>query len=872
MKKLIFTTLAILLMSIIGLAQNNTMYIMKNGVIVGEYNVEVDVDSIIFYNPEALTSNTFTDSRDGTVYKIIEIGNQTWMAENLKYLPEVMNPDVDSQTLPCYYVYDYHNGIASEAKQTKNYNTYGALYNWVAAQNSCPDGWHLATDSEWEELENYLADNGYNYDGTIGGGRDKIAKAVASGTGWVSQNSEGAPGSSSNPEYINKSGFSALPGGFRGYGVLGSMSSLEVWGYWWTGTTNENSSDQAYIRYMNCGQEYISKSDYRKEAGFSVRCIKDYNAQQPSTEYALTLSATPYNGGTISGGGNYEAGTSVTIVATPAINYEFVNWTGDVQYLSNATLETAVVTMPSENITLIANFVENSGGGDEKSFTDSRDGTVYQTVKIGNQTWMAENLKYLTNITSSNVSLDNASCAYVYGYNGVNVEDAKATSNYQTYGVLYNWLSAKDACPEGWYLPSKSDFETLVSYLGGENIAGGKLKETGTTHWNSPNNATNSSEFTALGGGMFYGLFAHQKELGILWSSEQSYKYDYPSAYSYMLTNESSDVVSSDEMSRDIGCSVRCIKGEQATQPIRHNLSLISLPASGGTVSGEGNYERGESVIIVAIPADGYRFVDWAGDVQYVTDYKSPTTTVNMPEVGFILYANFIEKTSPGEGGDATFTDSRDGSVYKTVNIGSQTWMAENLKYLPEVMEPNVESTTLSCYYVYDYVGTSVSVAKSTEEYKTYGVLYNWAAAKNSCPVGWHLPTDAEWEQLENYLANNGYNYDGTIGGGRSKIAKSIASSKGWVNQVTEGTPGNNDCPEYINKSGFSALPGGFRGYGPFGGTTGNLGAWAFWWTATGHENFPTEVYNRMMNCGQEDVSRNHYSKETGLSVRCVKD
>lgn len=129
---------------------------------------------------------------------------------------------------------------------------------------------------------------------------------------------------------------------------------------------------------------------------------------------------------------------------------------------------------------------------------------------------------------------------------------------------------------------------------------------------------------------------------------------------------------------------------------------------------------------------------------------------------------------------------------------------------------------------------------KATDNYVAYGVLYNWPAAmagsagstanpsgvQGVCPVDWHLPSNAEWTELENYLADNGYNYDGTTGGGGDKIAKAMASNSGWTVSGNAGAAGNDDYPEYRNKSAFTALPGGGRGLdGSFFGIGGN-GYW----------------------------------------------
>ncbi len=122
-----------------------------------------------------------------------------------------------------------------------------------------------------------------------------------------------------------------------------------------------------------------------------------------------------------------------------------------------------------------------------------------------------------------------------------------------------------------------------------------------------------------------------------------------------------------------------------------------------------------------------------------------------------------------------TFTDERDGHVYKYVTIGTQSWMADNLAYLPEVNDPSAEQdgcTGNPLYFVLNYQGSDLAAAKATKEYKNYGVLYNWWAAMGKqnatggdanavpsgvqgvCPNGWHLPSRAEWKVLEEYVAS----------------------------------------------------------------------------------------------------------------------
>jgi len=220
-----------------------------------------------------------------------------------------------------------------------------------------------------------------------------------------------------------------------------------------------------------------------------------------------------------------------------------------------------------------------------------------------------------------------------------------------------------------------------------------------------------------------------------------------------------------------------------------------------------------------------------------------------------------------------SFTDSRDGIVYKTVTIGEQVWMAENLAYLPSVVGPATESYTAPYYYVYGYDGTSVATAKATSNYTTYGVLYNWPAALTACPEGWHLPSDEEWTQLETYLANNGHNYDGSLGGDniRDKIAISLASATGW-DADPENYPGaigntNPAYDAYRNKSGFSALPGGYRRRS---GAFDVIGIDGTWWSSTQYGTH--SAWFRALHYSNSHVRRNTTDREDGLSVRCMRD
>lgn len=198
--------------------------------------------------------------------------------------------------------------------------------------------------------------------------------------------------------------------------------------------------------------------------------------------------------------------------------------------------------------------------------------------------------------------------------------------------------------------------------------------------------------------------------------------------------------------------------------------------------------------------------------------------------------------------GSYTFTDTRDGNVYHTITIGNQVWMAENLRYLPSVVSPETYSYLSPCYYVYGYNGTDVAAAKATENYSTYGVLYNWFAAIDACPAGWHLPSDAEWMQLTDYLG--GY----TLVGGKLKET----GTTHWNSPNTGAT----------NEIGFTALPGG---YYKRDNLFRNIGSYGYWWCAT-EDNFPDYVWYWLINSSESNIYRSKSYKESGFSVRCVRN
>jgi uncharacterized protein (TIGR02145 family) len=209
-----------------------------------------------------------------------------------------------------------------------------------------------------------------------------------------------------------------------------------------------------------------------------------------------------------------------------------------------------------------------------------------------------------------------------------------------------------------------------------------------------------------------------------------------------------------------------------------------------------------------------------------------------------LLLTGAVFFMSCGGGAGGTMKD-KDGNTYKTVKIGKQEWMAENLNY----------NTSKGSWY---YNNDSTNGPK-------YGKLYEWETACKVCPDGWHLPSDSDWTQMIDYLVANGYNYDSTKKG--NKIAKSLAATTLWNESSDTGAIGNDLSAN--NRSGFNALPGGYRYYN---GHSYNLGDIGFWWTST---RVPFEnVWYRWVYylSGNKHIGRDLVADWFASSVRCVKD
>jgi uncharacterized protein (TIGR02145 family) len=357
------------------------------------------------------------------------------------------------------------------------------------------------------------------------------------------------------------------------------------------GTGSFNSS----LTGLTAGTPYYVRAYATNSAGTAYGEEKPFTTSQPVVLATVTtddISAIAET--TATGGGNVTADGGATVTAkgicwntggaptiagnkttdgggTGSFTSSLAGLTANTPYYVRAYATNSAGTAYGEE----KQFSTTGGGGGEGTVTDIRDGHVYKTVVIGGQNWLAENMAYLPAVSTFSDGSETSPYYYVYGYEGNTVSDAKATSNYATSGVLYNWEAARTACPNGWHLANEDNWKTLEMNQGmsqsdadatgarNSGSVGGKLKEAGTAHWLSPNTgATNASGFTAISSGnRFEAGFTGLGYSCHFWSLTGGG----PSSRVYRVLGNSSDGVYLDNTSGSYGFSVRCINEMEPT-------------------------------------------------------------------------------------------------------------------------------------------------------------------------------------------------------------------------------------------------------------------------------------------------------------------
>jgi uncharacterized protein (TIGR02145 family) len=534
-------------------AQNDSIYFWKGGVLDLKKSIKTaDLDSITFKRPVANIPK-------------VTIGTQTWTTKNLDVttysdgtvIPQVTDPTAWANLTTgawCYYNNDSATGT-----------TYGKLYNWYAVagihdtdpntpnKKLAPTGYHIPSDAEWTTLTTYL-------------GGESIAGGKMKATGISLWNTP-------NTGATNSSGFTGLPGGYRDNND--SFDDIGNFGTWWS--SSEDNTTYAWYRFLN----YFNGRAYRgynyKNFGFSVRCLAGETAVLAVVPTVITSTVTSIATTSASCGGSITADGGASVMARGVVWSTTTNPTIDLSTKTEDGIEIGTYTSALSG--LVANttyyvraYATNRAGtgyGAEVSFATLPPPTE---VVIDTQTWTTKNLDVATYSDGTLIPEVQDPTAWANLTTGAwcyyNNDSATGT----TYGKLYNWYAVagihdtdpntpnKKLAPTGYQIPSDAEWTTLSDYLGGQSVAGGKMKATGTSLWKTPNTeATNNSGFTGLPGGCrdYDGTFYLVGSFGFWWSSAEDNTTD---AWYRYLIYDNGTAYSTYFYLKPSGFSVRCLR------------------------------------------------------------------------------------------------------------------------------------------------------------------------------------------------------------------------------------------------------------------------------------------------------------------------
>lgn len=285
------------------------------------------------------------------------------------------------------------------------------------------------------------------------------------------------------------------------------------------------------------------------------------------------------------------------------------------------------------------------------------------------------------------------------------------------------------------------------------------------------------------------------------------------------------------------------IRGNQTGNP-KPGVTVLLLNPDGTESSLQSLSDPGGRYELDSVP-QGDRTILFRIGTSEITRSK-----ISLQNWDYILDIEVPEPPRPFE-----FTDTRDGNTYSALLIGKQTWMLDNLRYLPAVYPPGQESSLDSRYYVYLYPGNDAGEAKGSSYYSQFGVAYNFPAAVKACPEGWHLPSDEEWTQLQINLGMS--RYESTVEGFQysGDVGYKLKSETGWP----DGENGD-------NSSHLNLLPcGGKMDRGSF-----YLPDVSVLWTASEFDD--DRSWTRIIKGDTRAVYRSYCGKQFGHYVRCVRN
>ncbi len=826
------------------------------------------VSSLVQQTPGMICPGTPTVIYSGQTYTTVLIGDQCWFKENLN-VGTMIAGTIEQSNNGTIEKYCYNNDASKCAD-------YGGLYEWPeavkyqgseGAQGICPPGWHLPSDGDFSRLTDYM-----------GGLGDAGGKMKETGLAhWLTPNA-GA---------TNASGFTALPGGYR-LNTDGSFTGLDQYGIFWSSSAADVVS--SWDRYVYYNNDDAVRGNASKGNGFSVRCLKDC-VPQPSQASAGADQLELQSTNVLLAGNIPDCGTGVWHIASG---------TGG-SIIDTLNPQSGFQGIQGNEYTLVWTISTNCGSSADTvhiSFADLfgqpcddveeviYEGQTYNTVQIGNQCWLKENMNVGVMIASEAggvVQTDNGIIEkFCYGNNMANCD---------VYGGLYQWDEAmqyailpgnQGICPPDWHIPSDSEWRVLEGYADSQYAAGdpvweddwwrgfdagGNLKDTTTALWNVPNTgATNKYGFTGLPGGkrkMETGAFIEKDSSAYFWTSS---RLDTTFTVLRLLDFEHKNILRYSYEYTPFGYSVRCIRG-CVPQPTPANAGPDQFNIPGNQTTLEANTpEWGAGVWHIA-----------GGTGGTIQDSLSPVSGFH-GQVDSTYLLSWTITTDCGSSVDTVMisfmfncgdplTDGRDGQTYATVLIGDQCWMAENINIGTRI------NSTAEGYQQADN-GTIEKYCYDNDpaQCEEYGALYEWPEAmqyvtlqgtQGICPPNWHIPSDSE---LKTFTGTIDSQYP--VGSPEwNKVGKCGLDAGGKMKE--DGLDHwNEPNTGATNSSGFTGLPGGYRNI--YDGEFFEKNYLGTFWSST--QNDSQTVWSRYLSYDDARVSRFTSDKVNGFSVRCVKN
>lgn len=839
---------------------------------------------------------------DGNAYSTVVMGNQCWMRENLRATHTSMGVLINDYAYP-----DHPYGNPGATNDMSLVVPYGLLYNWNAMMNGatssnavpsgvqgiCPDGWHLPSDGEWKQLEVFAGMDPVEVNDS--GFRSNMAITLCDTLGWLPSSVLYAPGNMDAP-YRNLTGFSVRPAGI-------SDDQMASWygecTFFWTASTITVGGTTGYwYRSIWNNAHTIVRDISWPDNRYSVRCVRDEETDPaepisvdiiiPTLGAVVTDSAatqitsnTAVCGGNVIGDGNSEIiarGVCWTASSVPTLNTAHTtdgsglgafssNLTGlnpNTTYYVRAYVTNNVGTaygqmiafrtlsdVPYVNTVQPTNVEQTSFTAGGNVLAANCAGTVSRGIcwnTTGNPT-LADNPvgagtgtgSFVCNVTG----LDCSTTYYVRAY---------ATNNMGTaYGEEYAVTTLDEPLP-------------AVTTLSIENCAGVGMMVRGEVQhgiceevsvrgvcYSTFPTPTILDEHTENGNG--YGVFA-DTVVGL--ESGNTY---YVRAYA---TN-SSGTAYGEELSV-LAYVIPTITTDSVTEIVFNSATC------GGSVTAEGDSAvtaRGVCWSTSQYPtiADNHT-VDGAGlgdFTSHLTGLLSSTTYYVRAYATNSLGTVYGEQRvflTPFNCGTSVISDI-DGNSYNTVQIGTQCWTKENMK-----TTKFANGTDLSQGQTTHWQYPNNSAANK----ETYGLLYGSTAVTRTtsdtsshiqgiCPMGWHVPNDGEWKQMEMVVGLSQNEVDSI--GLRGSVAAQLSDNAGWISSSVANAAGDLSASGR-NAYGFSALPAGKAASNTV------FGYEAHFWSAV--ENGSSAVYNRYLIYNYDGVGRSNDGVNNVYSVRCVRD